>query len=90
MKSTELSVGEVAKQLQEPYHRIIRRIKRGELPGSRKVGWGWVIPKSALKHQDTWSSNIHKITKQKVDVQLISKSFELIPSYQLRKELNKS
>lgn len=84
----ELSVGEVAKELNEPYHRVIRRIKRGELPGSRKVGWGWVIPKDALKQQDTWSSNINKITGAKLDVQLISDKFDFIPSYALRKVLN--
>ncbi len=89
MKHTDLSVGEVAQQLKEPYHRVIRRIKRGELPGAYKVGWGWIIPKSAIKEMDTFKDNLRKLTRQKVDAHLISKDFEFIPSYKLRKALNR-
>lgn len=87
----DLSAGEIAVRMKEPYFRIIRRIKRNEFPNARKVGWGWVIPEQDLKDHDEkdWSRGISQLTKEKVSVQLISKQFEFVPSYQLRKTLNR-
>lgn len=82
----EYSVGEVANKLKTPYFRVIRMIKRGELPGAYKVGWGWVIPESALDAQDEkgW-----KIPGQISWVDLESVEFEFKMSPFLKKLLNR-
>ncbi len=64
----EYSAGEVAEMLGIPYYKVIRKIKRGGLKGSRKVGWGWIIPASALQ------------SGTEIDVQLISNKFEMVKS----------
>lgn len=44
-----LSAQQVAERLDVHRETLYRQIKRGEIPGARKVGGQWKIPKWALK-----------------------------------------
>lgn len=62
-----LSVGDVAKELNLDYFRVIRMIKRNEFPHAFKVGWGWVIPNTDMRkfRNSSWKKSIKKLLRRK-------------------------